>query len=101
MIGTQFIKQQIDEGHLLLRVIPLSPLKILKGNQSDFLFFVLLAGMFPHPTDGSLRIQSCQLDDGVTAGQGLSYHFGRLVRTIAFCVVGAITVLWIWKKLFD
>ena len=25
MIGTQFIKQQIDEGHLLLRVIPLSP----------------------------------------------------------------------------
>ena len=25
MIGTQFIKQQIDEGHLLLREIPLSP----------------------------------------------------------------------------
>ena len=25
MIGTQFIKQQIEEGHLLLRVIPLSP----------------------------------------------------------------------------
>ena len=25
MIGTQFIKQQIDEGHLLLQEIPLSP----------------------------------------------------------------------------
>ena len=25
IIGTQFIKQQIDEGHLLLREIPLSP----------------------------------------------------------------------------
>ena len=30
MIGTQFIKQQIDEGHLLLRVIPLSPPTLLK-----------------------------------------------------------------------
>jgi len=26
MIGTQFIKQQTDEGHLLLQEIPLSPL---------------------------------------------------------------------------
>ena len=31
MIGTQFIKQQIDEGHLLPLEIPLSPLTNLEA----------------------------------------------------------------------
>ena len=34
-------------------------------------------------------------------GKGYLTNFGRLVRTIVFCVIGAVTVLWIWKKLFD
>ena len=41
MIGTQFIKQQIDEGHLLLREIPLSPQKVQHIAELFFLFLCL------------------------------------------------------------
>ena len=42
MIGTQFIKQQIDEGHLLLRVIPLSPQINEKGTLRIPFFLCLI-----------------------------------------------------------